>query len=117
MGKRLKFLYRYFTTSYRWRRWLNLQVLIVLVASVVFFAALFMTAPLSAKSQQPAVTATLSVQQTPTVDLLVTPTITPMPPEFFTNSEQTVGITFVAALLVLIVLIGVMLFLPTNAKD
>ncbi len=117
MGKRLKFLYRYFTTSYRWRRWLNLQVLIVVVASAVFFAALFMTAPLSAKSQQPAATATQLPPLTPTIDPLVTPTITPMPPEFYTNSEQTVGITFVAAFLVLIVLAGTMLFLPKNAKD
>lgn len=117
MGKRLKFLYRYFTTSYRWRRWFNAQVLILLVASVVFFAALFWTAPFSAENQPPEATVTISLQLTPSIDPLITPTVTPYPPEFLANSTQTIGITFVAALLILIVLIGIVLYLPKDQNS
>ena len=118
MGKRLKFLYRYFTTSYRWRRWINLQMLIVLAASAVFFAALFLTAPRTAQSQPPPdATATVTLQITPSPGQQITPTVTPYPPEFFTNSNQTVGITFVAAVLTLIVLFGTLLFLPKRSDS
>jgi hypothetical protein len=113
MEKRLKFLYRYFTTSRRWRRWLNLQVLLALAASAMFFIALFTsTAPLSAQNDTPA--ATQALPQTPSANPQATVTRTPFPPEFLTNSEQTVGITFVAGLLVLIILVGTAMFLPKN---
>lgn len=119
MGKRLKFLYRYFTTSYRWRRWINLQMVILLAASALFFAALFLTAPRAAKSQQPQpeATVTAALPLTPSPDLQVTPTVTPYPPEFLTNTNQTIGITFVATVLILIVLFGTVFFLPKKSDS
>jgi tetratricopeptide (TPR) repeat protein len=46
--KQVRFLYRYFTTSRRWRSWINAQVLIVMVASAIFIAALAWSTPRTA---------------------------------------------------------------------
>lgn len=117
MKKRLKFLYRYFTTSRRWRRWFNFQLLLVLFAFTVFFIALFWSEPIS--TQRNSTADAPALQTAPSNGLVATPTSspTPMPPEFFTNSEQSVGIAFIAGVLVLITLIGTVLFLPQNAEN
>jgi len=111
MPKRLIFLYRYITTPYRMRRWLNGQVLLVLLAMLVFFSALAASA-LPSRASSPAeqfiqaeITATLTQQVTPT------PTLNP---EFIANSQQTIGITVVGAFLVLIVVLGVLIFQPKD---
>jgi len=110
ISKQLKFLYRYLITSRRWRKWINTQVLLVLVASAIFLSALVWTNPFSVKSAgatpSPALTANPSVG----------PTRTPFPPEYASNSQQTIGITFAGAILVLIVVIGVIVFMPKEAE-
>jgi hypothetical protein len=109
MPKRLIFLYRYITTPYRMRRWLNGQVLLVFIVMIAFLTALAATAPPSRASSpsetavQNEMTATLAVKFTPT------PTLDP---EYIANSKQTIGITVVGAILVLIVVLGVVIFQP-----
>ncbi len=126
--KQLKFLYRYATTSHRWRRWLNTQVLIVLAATLIFLAAMVWTAPFSihgadakhvAEATPGANAAPLPGQTqalTETASAHAGPTKTPFPPEYMNNSQETIGITFAGALLVLIVVIGVIVFMPKHPK-
>ena len=106
--KQLKFLYRYLTTPYRWRKLTRPLVLLVVCAFVILLAAVLWTPSLSANQVDPTQTtvSTLAVRNTPL------PTNTPLPAEFVSNSQQTIGITFAGAVLVLIVVIGVILFLP-----
>jgi hypothetical protein len=44
------------------------------------------------------------------------PTLTPLPPEYVTNSQQTTGIIFVASIMVLIVVFGVLHTLVTEKR-
>ena len=44
------------------------------------------------------------------------PTRTPLPPEYRNNSQQTVGIAFLGAVLALIVMVGVLLFMPREER-
>lgn len=112
MPKWLIFLYRYLTAPYRVRKWLNAQTLIVFLATLVFLAVLIGTMPLSTFGQNSA-----SVQLTPTPDPAAGPTPTPLPVEFLTNSQQTIGVTLAGAVLVLIVVIGVLFFLPRMEEN
>ncbi len=107
--KQIRFLYRYLTTSRRWRSWINAQVVIVLVISAVFIAALAWSTPSTANSAG-ARLAAASVTQT--LNPSTAPTKTPFPPEYYSNSQQTIGITFAGIILVLIVVIGVIVFMP-----
>jgi hypothetical protein len=137
MKKQLRFLYRYFTTSRRWRRWANRQNLLILVFSAIFLSALSWTAPLSVvegqHTERPAVPAAadagaslltgagelsdaLQATPLPTQPANQTVTPTPYPPEFLENSDQTIGITLAGAILVLIVIFGVLNFLPGSEK-
>ncbi len=126
--KQLTFLYRYATASYRRRKWLNTQVLMVLAASLVFFAAMLWTVPYSvhgakattgaaapsstAAAPYPAQTQALTKTANPSTG----PTRTPFPPEYQNNSKETIGITFAGAVLVLIVIIGVIVFMPKHPE-
>ncbi len=112
MPKWLIFLYRYLTAPYRVRKWLNAQTLMVFLATLVFLAVLIGTIPLSTLGQSGTV-----AQPTPTVDPAAGPTPTPLPAEFLTNSQQTIGITLAGAALVLIVVIGVLVFLPRMEEN
>jgi hypothetical protein len=107
--KQIRFLYRYLTTSRRWRSWINTQVVIVLVLSAIFIAALAWSTPSTANSAGIRFT-TASVTQT--LNPSIEPTKTPFPPEYYSNSQQTVGITLAGVILVLIVVIGVIVFMP-----
>jgi hypothetical protein len=112
MKRRLIFLYRYFTTSRRWRRWVNAQTVILLVVALAFAATLWLTAPLSTAFQTPAPV----VKTTPTPAITsVGPTHTPIPPDYLVTNPQSLGISVGAALLALIVVVGLLLFLPRKA--
>ena len=97
------------------RRWLNPQGLLVFGISALFLTSMAWTLPPFAHDEVPAsVQAALQAAETPgeapTADPNARPTRTPLPPEYITNSSQTIGITLAAAVLVLIVVIGVLLF-------
>jgi hypothetical protein len=114
MKKNLRFLYRYVTTGRRWRRWFNFQTLLLLAVSAVFITTLAWTSPYSADRDEGSSPQLAGAQQqpTPTDDPEAGPTRTPFPPEYLDNSRQTIGITLGATMLVLIVIIGVLLFIP-----
>jgi hypothetical protein len=115
LKKQFRFLYRYFTTSRRWRSWINTQMLIVLAASAIFIAALAWSTPRTANGADMPVNpagATLTL----TLKSPGAPTNTPFPPEYRSNSQQTIGITFAGAILVLIVVIGVMVYMPKKTE-
>ncbi len=124
--KQLMFLYRYVMTPYRWRKWLNTQVLsacaVVLAASLVFLAAMLWTAPFSVHGANATTGAAATPLPTQTLVLTLTanpsagPTRTPFPPEYLNNSQETIGITFAGAVLVLIVVIGVIVFMPKHPE-
>jgi len=107
MRKRLIFLYRYITAPYRLRKWFNTQTVAVLLVTVAFIFTLVWTAPLSTFGQED-----LAAQMTQTPAPLGEPAPTPLPAEYLANSQQTIGITLVGALLVLIVVIGVLVYMP-----
>jgi hypothetical protein len=112
MPKRLIFLYRYITAPYRLRKWFNAQTVVVLLVTLVFLAALIGTMPLSTFGEREA-----ALPAAPTLDPAAGPTLTPLPADFLTNSQQTIGITLAGAVLVLIVVIGVLVFLPRMEED
>jgi len=107
MPKWVKFLYRYLTAPYRVRKWFNTQTLAVFLATAIFLVVLVGTMPLSTFGQQQG-----EIRAAATVDPSAGPTLTPLPEEFLTNSQQTIGITLAGAVLVLIVVIGVLVYLP-----
>ncbi len=113
LKKQIRFLYRYFTTSRRWHSWINAQVVIVLVLSTVFIAVLAWSTPSTANSASPRLAA---AAVTRTVNPSAQPTKTLFPPEYYTNGQETVGIAFAGVILVLIVVIGVIVFLPKKVK-
>lgn len=114
--KQIRFLYRYFTTSRRWRRWINAQVLVVLLLSALVIAALAWSTPSPANSYSPRGLIVAAAAATRTLNPSAEPTGTPFPPEFYTNSQQTVGITLAGVILVLIVVIGVIVFMPKKVE-
>jgi hypothetical protein len=116
--KQLRFLYRYLTTSRRWRNWISAQVLIVLAASAIFFTALAWSTPRSAIEAQAKVDAvnSTSATQSLTPNPSSGPTKTPFPAEYLANGQQTIGITLAGVILVLIVVVGVIVFMPKNGK-
>ncbi len=125
MKKQFRFLYRYFTTSRRWRRLINLQSVMVVIVSAVFLGTLAWTTSFSGLEHARAVSSraelvagqsALAPQQTESATSSK-PTRTPMPPEYLYNANQTLGITLAGAMLVLIVLVGVILFLPHEQKN
>ena len=61
-------------------------------------------------AQDPQITATPPAATRPA------PTATPFPPEFAYNSQQTIGLTITATVLVLIVVFGVLIFMPKKTE-
>ncbi len=113
--KQIRFVYRYLTTSRRWRSWINTQVLLVLAASIIFIGALAWSTPHAANGAgvaAHAASATLTLTLNPSNRL----TPTPFPPEYLTNAQQTIGITYAGAVLVLIVVIGVIVYMPKKVE-
>ena len=137
MKKRLLFFFRYLTASYHFRlwrrRWLNTQTLMVVGISAVFLGTLAWSAPYSgSETAHPAgravVPATAVMQATAVVPATSTPealpadpnappTRTPLPAEYLSNGNQTIGITLAAVVLVIIVISGVLLFLPRKDEN
>jgi hypothetical protein len=113
--KQLRFLYRYLTTANRWRSLINTQVLIVLVASAIFFFALAWSTPRSADGAGIRL-ASISATQVLTLNSPIGPTKTPFPTDYLANGQQTIGISFAGAILVLIVVVGVIMFMPKKAE-
>ena len=112
MRKKLRFLFRYITTPYHLRRWFNTQILVVLLVAAAFFTALAWTQPAAVPEaraenfqQQAEATATPAVGPTRAATLS---------PEYLANGEQTIGVTLVGAVLVLIVVVGVLAFMPRH---
>ncbi len=105
--RQAKFLYQRFHSTLHSHSGKKARVLLVVIALAVFMAGLLWT-PNSAQAVDPTATPAVT-QPTPVPEL---PTRTPFPPEFAGNSQQTVNITFAGAILVLIVVIGVIAFLP-----
>jgi hypothetical protein len=122
MKKQIRFLYRYLIVTGRWRRLFNRQSLLVILAALAFLVTLGMTGPSRADREMPQRPAGMLLaaemqQATPQPAdasgvLSPTPTFTPFPPEFLTNSDQTIGITVAGAALVLIVIVGSLMVLP-----
>ncbi len=111
LRKQFVFLRRYFSTPHTRRKWLNPSLLLVICAFSIFMIGLLWAPPFSAHGAGPTVTPaiTTTIQPTPAF------TNTPLPPEFANNSQETVGITFAGAVLVLIVVVGVIVFLPKKS--
>ena len=145
MKKRLRFIYRYITTSKRWHSWINAQVVWVFIISCIFLSVLAWSAPFSVDNQHREIAsrrplsavgavaisresskadyAAISMvdgavqqQATPTQPAGARPTATPFPPEFAYNSQQTIGLTLTATVLVLIVVFGVLIFMPKKSE-
>lgn len=116
MKKQLIFLYRYFISRRRWRRWINARTLLVAALSAMVLTLMIWTSPKSAPpSQAPSATVTVGASAgsiTITPSAVPTRTRTPFPPEFYTNQRETDGVTLAGTLLVLIAIIGVLVFFP-----
>jgi hypothetical protein len=120
MRKQLRFLYRYFITTRRWRRLINLRSLLLVLVSAAFFITLASTSRAEKPSSQPlfqavpTVTAPVVATQQPSARPTVTRT--PFPPEFAANRNQTIGITLAGAVLVLIIVVGALTWMPREEK-
>lgn len=111
MSKRLRFLYRYLTTPYRLRRWFNAQTLVVFIVSMLFFTALAWTRPTPETRNGAQGPSQIETTETPAGG----PTrVATLSPEYLANGEQTIGLTLVGALLVIIVVIGVLVYMPRH---
>lgn len=120
MRKRLIFLYRYITAPHRIQRWLNPQTLFVLLMAVVFIAVLAWTTALSEtqrqeRAAQNALQTAEALSTNP--NLTPVPTSTPLSEEYLTNSNMTIGITIVGVFLVIIVILGMVVYLPRISED
>lgn len=114
MKKQIQFIIRYFTQTRRWRRWINLQTVTILVLSALFMSAMVWftpSTPLGRAASNTATPAALQATAQPGP-----PTRTPLPPEYQHNANQTVGIAFAGAALVLIIVMGVALFSPREEE-
>lgn len=138
MNNRLSLLYQRLIASNRWLRWVNTQTVLLLIVSTVFLFTLAWTAPLSVDPAQAPSRALAgdqhpetgdgsynrlaladtgesfqgALQATPEGNAAAQPTATPFPAEFAFNSQQTIGITLAATVLVLIVVVGVLVYMP-----
>ena len=114
--------------------WLDLHTLGTLAFAVVFIGAMVWLIPpdhprTRALANQ-AATATITPSAVAATEVEATeiapiptqpgqhtgPTRTPLPPEYRNNSQQTVGIAFLGAVLALIVMVGVLLFMPREER-
>lgn len=122
MRKQLRFIYRYITAPYRRRKWLNAQTLAVFLVLVLFLVVLALSKSPNWPGQRNTPTRQSALVSESTAqggDLTATPGPTPrptFPPEYLTNSEQTISITVVGAFLVLIVVMGVLIFMPREKR-
>ncbi len=82
----------------------------VLFAALILCAAMVWTAPAPVHGAE--ATPTPAFTLIPSAEV----THTPFPPEYLTNSQETVGITIAGAVIVLIVVIGVIVFMPRKVK-
>jgi len=139
MKNHLRFLYQSLVTSRYCRGWMNTQTVLIFVVSCIFLTMPAWTAPLSVdptnpdthKRQKTAVSPlakssshaelgiaqagealVVAFQTTPEGDSSPQPTATPFPAEFAYNSQQTFGLTLTATILVLIVVLGVLVYMP-----
>jgi hypothetical protein len=112
MKKRLRFYYRYIIRSRRLRNLLSLQSLMIAALSLVVLTALLVALPDAPSQVEPTITPLFTLTPDPNAG----PTRTPLPPEYLENSRVTIGITFGAAVLVLIVIFGVMSYMPKNSE-
>lgn len=107
-------LYRRFVKRISWS---------CLMASLLLAALLLVLAhPLALHGEVDSVSAAPLVesgviQDAPTNTPMPTATATPYPPEFATNSQQTIGLTLAATILVVIVIGGVVLFMPKKSES
>jgi hypothetical protein len=113
MPKWLIFFYRYITAPYRLRKWFNIQTVVVFILSASFFTALAWTSPANRPHFMQGSGQVLNTP-IPTTVSDVPPRAATLSPEYLANSEQTVGITLYGAVLVIIVLLGVLIFLPRH---
>ncbi len=113
--KRIRYLFRYITSPYRQHHWFNIQTLIIVLIVAAFAFSLAWPYFSGATGTYPA-----NEQQA------VQATLPPVPgqtrkatlsAEYLANSEQTVGITLVGAVLVLIVVIGLLVYMPHHEKS
>jgi hypothetical protein len=113
--KQTQFAFRYLPTSHRWYNRLIFRILIVFTVSAISFGALvwFTPRPVNGAYNQLHL---LSATQALTKTSSLLPTKTPFPDEYLNNSQQTNGITITGAVLVLIVVTGVMVFMPKSRK-
>lgn len=112
MRKRLRYYFRYLTTPHRVHWWFNWQNLVILVIILGFFVGLSMPKPRSLADTRAG-----TIQQDALTTL--TPALGPtraatLSPEYQANSEQTIGVTLAGSLLILIVVIGVLVFMPRH---
>ena len=93
------------------------RLLLVLVIAMLIFAPGFTL--LRPKQVPPAASPLLTAVPTPTEEKTDTirGTPTPFPPEYLTNEEQTLGPTFAAVLLVLVVVAGVLSHSIRHRRD
>lgn len=144
MKKQLRFLYRYLVVARRWRRWVNTHTVMAAFISLVFFTTLSWNTPFPSEKPRgnaagagnaaaqnnlaAAARGVTTLQQTPTPDATLleetasavaapTRTRTPFPAEFYTNADQTAGVTLAGAALVLIVVVGLISFLPKREEE
>ena len=143
MKKRLVFVYRYLTASRHFRlwraRWITAQTLMVVGIVAAFWGTMALSGPYAppanpaggglaerasnvdlssaAAMQSGSVVNALLQQQAGTPDPNLPPTRTPLPPEYLSNSNQTVGITLASVVLVLIVVGGVLLLMPLREEN
>lgn len=129
MKQRMAALLHFLTTP---PAWLTRRTAGVLVFSVVFvgmmiwlippdrphvLAATHLQATSIARSQAAAVSPLATPLPSQPTPPFVPPTHTPLPPEYLTNADQTVGIAFFGMILVLIVIIGTAIFIPRGPDE
>lgn len=103
----LKSLQRNLTSPYRLRRWLNSRTVGVLLIVALFFVALVVIQPPSARNGSAGAVQTLTPLPGPTRQATLSP-------EYIANADQTIGLTLVGTLLVVIVVLGVLFFMPRH---
>jgi len=145
LTRRLRFLYRYLFASQRWHRWLNAQSMLVLVISAAFLATLYMTAPFSGREEiDPGARPSTNRQALAGVAMAFQATdqtadypypapstgqevassedqgavpVSTLPAEYYQNTDQTVGLTLAATVLVMIVVFGALMYIPRYDEE
>ena len=101
---------------------MNRRALVALAFAAVFTGAMAWLIPPDHPRTRAASNQAATALVTPTAAPLeptqapVGPTRTPLPPEYLNNGQQTVGMAFFGAALVLIVALGVLLFMPRGEQ-